>query len=150
MSYDRDIPQSGTLLSTSQGDLLDNFREIDSGTSGTGPGLSRDHVTLSAGADAGRHLQAHMAQQASLPANATPAANEGTYYVSQTDTVGGTVSEAIFASGDIGALSLLSAVKAWGVFSSTTIRTDGFNFATVSQPIGMKGRFNVTFTNMFT
>jgi hypothetical protein len=86
-----------------------------------------------------------MAQQASLPVNATPAASEGTYYVSQTDSVAGTKAQAVFKSGDTAAASILGCIKAWGVFSAPPTRADGFNFGTVTRT--GDGQYTITFTN---
>lgn len=145
MAYTRSIPQASNQISISQGQILANFENIDSGVSGTGPGFARDHVTMVAGATGGLHLQVHAAQQAALPANATPAANEGTYYVSQTDSVAGTKAQAVFKSGDTSVTSILGCIKAWGIFSNPPLKDDGFNFHTVSRT--GDGKYDIAFIN---
>lgn len=55
MAYDNNIPQPTDVISNSQGDLLANFMAIDSGTTGTGIGFSRNHVTMTDATNGGLH-----------------------------------------------------------------------------------------------
>ncbi len=159
MSYNPLIPQATDLISVSQGEIQANFNAIDNGVSGTGIGFDREHISMTASSYGGMHIQATMPDNAALSAVGTPpintstaplgkppapAAGYGTYYASKTGTVGGTITEANYKSGDSSAISILSAVKAWGRFSGTT-KADGFNFASVTN--SATGVYNITFTN---
>lgn len=55
MAYNRNIPNATDLISNSQAQLKSNFQAIDSGTTGTGAGFSRNHVTLTDGTNGGLH-----------------------------------------------------------------------------------------------
>lgn len=55
MAYNNNIPQPTDVISNSQGDLLANFAAIDSGTTGTGIGFSRNHVTMTDATNGGLH-----------------------------------------------------------------------------------------------
>lgn len=143
MAYLPNIPQPTDLVSDSQGDLLGNFTAIDTGTTATGQGFSREHVTMTDGTNGGLHVQATMINQAAL--SAPPAVNYGTYFTSKAGTVGGTITEAVYKSGDSTRVSILSAIKSWGVFTGTT-PADGFNFASVTNPSA--GHYVVSFTNV--
>ena len=55
MAYNRNIPASTDLLSNSQPLIQGNFQTIDSGTTGTGIGLSRNHVTMTDATNGGLH-----------------------------------------------------------------------------------------------
>ena len=68
MAYDRNIPQPTDLISNSQADLLANFQAIDSGTTGTGTGFSRNHVTLTDGTNGGLHNRIDFYQALASPA----------------------------------------------------------------------------------
>ena len=67
MGYNRNVPQSTDLISNSQSDLLGNFQAIDSGTTGTGIGLSRNHVTMTDATNGGLHHEVDFYQNVSDP-----------------------------------------------------------------------------------
>lgn len=67
MSYNNAIPQAGDLISTSQGEILANFTAIDSGTTGTGIGFSRNHVTMTDATNGGLHNRVDYYQAVSSP-----------------------------------------------------------------------------------
>ena len=150
-TYTPGIPQPTDLISNSQGQILGNFSTIDTGSTGrvSSPGnhgFSREHVTMTDAANGGLHAQATMLKQVSLPAPNAPAATYGTYYTSQTGSVPGNITEAVYKSGDsTGPVAILSAIKAWGVFGAGLTPLDGFNFASVAH--GGGGLFTITFTN---
>jgi hypothetical protein len=141
MPYNPAIPLATDLISDSQSDLYGNFQAIDIGTTGGAGnvGFSREHVTMTDAASGGLHVQATMKDQAAV----TPSAGYGSYYASKTGTEAGTITEAVYKSGDSAAISLLSAIKAWGVFTGAVI-ADGFNFDSVTSN---SGKYVVTFTN---
>lgn len=146
MVYNRNIPQSTDLISISQGQILGNFQTIDSGTTGTGVGFSREHITMTDATNGGLHSKATMPDTASV----SPPTSYGTYYASKTGSVPGNITEAVYKSGDgSSAVAILSATKAWGRFSSSlpgpVSKIDGFNFASVTNP--STGVYNISFTN---
>lgn len=55
MAYIRNIPLSTDLIANSQPQLNGNFLAIDSGTTGTGIGFSRNHVTITDATNGGLH-----------------------------------------------------------------------------------------------
>lgn len=55
MSYNRNIPQPTDLISNSQNQILGNFQTIDSGSTGTGPGFARNHITMTDATNGGLH-----------------------------------------------------------------------------------------------
>jgi len=55
MAYNRNIPQPTDLISNSQPALLANFQAIDSGTTQSGIGFSRNHVTMTDASNGGLH-----------------------------------------------------------------------------------------------
>lgn len=55
MAYDSSIPQATDLISTSQGDILANFTAIDPGTTDTGIGFARNHITMTDATNGGLH-----------------------------------------------------------------------------------------------
>lgn len=57
MVYNRGIPLSTDFLSTSQPQILGNFQTIDSGSTGTGPGFARNHITMTDGTNGGLHFR---------------------------------------------------------------------------------------------
>ncbi len=57
MAYKRNIPLATDLISNSQSDLETNFQTIDSGSTGTGPGFARNHVTMTDGTNGGLHSE---------------------------------------------------------------------------------------------
>lgn len=67
MSYNNAIPQSTDLISNSQAQILGNFASIDSGTTGTGVGFSRNHVTMTDGTNGGLHNEIDFYQALSSP-----------------------------------------------------------------------------------
>lgn len=68
MAYNRSIPQSTDLISNSQSQILGNFQAIDSGTTGTGAGFSRNHVTLTDATNGGLHNRIDFYQALASPA----------------------------------------------------------------------------------
>lgn len=136
MSYNAAIPQPGDLISNSQPQILANFAVIDSSVYG----FAREHVALTDTSLGGLHKLATMPNTASV----APATGYGSYYASKTGTTGALITEAVYKSGDATSISILSAVKAWGRFSATTI-ADGFNFASVTN--ASIGNYVVTLTN---
>lgn len=67
VAYNRNIPQPTDLLSSSQGQLLANFQTIDSGTTGTGVGFARNHITMTDGTNGGLHNRVDFYQALSSP-----------------------------------------------------------------------------------
>jgi hypothetical protein len=62
--------------------------------------------------------------------------------------MGGLITEAVYKSGDVAPVSILSAVKAWGCFNgSTSTKIDGFNFDTVAAVGAFPGQYNIKMTN---
>lgn len=55
MSYNNQIPRATDLISNSQGQIQGNFVAIDSGTTQTGTGFARNHVTMTDGTNGGLH-----------------------------------------------------------------------------------------------
>lgn len=68
MSYERSIPASTDLISNSQSQIQGNFQAIDSGTTGTGIGFSRNHITMIDGTNGGLHNRVDYYQAVSSPA----------------------------------------------------------------------------------
>lgn len=67
MAYNDAIPQPGDLISTSQGQILGDFQAIDSGTTGTGIGFSRNHITMTDATNGGLHNRVDYYQAVSSP-----------------------------------------------------------------------------------
>lgn len=67
MSYNNAIPQPTDLISNSQAQILGNFAAIDSGTTGTGAGFSRNHITMTDGTNGGLHYRVDYYQATSDP-----------------------------------------------------------------------------------
>lgn len=67
MVYNRNIPGPNDILSNSQSQLQANFQQIDSGTTGTGTGFSRNHVTLTDGTNGGLHNRVDFYQPVADP-----------------------------------------------------------------------------------
>ena len=67
MAYNRSIPQSTDLLSNNQSQILGNFQAIDSGTTGTGIGFSRNHITMTDATNGGLHNRIDFYQAVSSP-----------------------------------------------------------------------------------
>lgn len=67
MAYNRLIPQSTDLLSNSQSQILGNFQTIDAGTSLTGVGFSRNHVTMTDATNGGLHSRVDYYQNVADP-----------------------------------------------------------------------------------
>lgn len=63
MAYDPNIPTAGQLISVSQSLIQGNFAAIDSAVSG----FAVDHVTLTDGANGGKHKKMTMVQQVAAP-----------------------------------------------------------------------------------
>lgn len=55
MAYNRNIPAATDLISNSQSQIQGNFQALDSGTTGTGVGFSRNHVTITDATNGGLH-----------------------------------------------------------------------------------------------
>lgn len=68
MSYNNTIPQPTNLMSNSQAQIFGNFAAIDSGTTGTGAGFSRNHVTMTDGTNGGLHHRVDYYQAVASPA----------------------------------------------------------------------------------
>ena len=68
MSYNNAIPQPTNLISNSQAQILGNFAAIDSGSTGTGAGFSRNHVTMTDATNGGLHYRVDYYQAESSPA----------------------------------------------------------------------------------
>lgn len=67
MAYTNNIPASTDLISTSQGQIQANFTAIDSGTTGTGIGFARNHITMTDGTNGGLHNRVDYYQAVSSP-----------------------------------------------------------------------------------
>ena len=67
MTYNRDIPAANDLISVSQGQIQGNFQTIDSGTTGTGVGFSRNHVTMTDATNGGLHERVDFYENVSAP-----------------------------------------------------------------------------------
>lgn len=67
MSYNRNIPAATDLISNSQSQIQGNFQTIDSGTTGTGVGFARNHVTMTDGTNGGLHERVDYYQAVSSP-----------------------------------------------------------------------------------
>jgi hypothetical protein len=67
MSYNRNIPLSTDLISNSQPSILGNFQAIDSGTTGTGIGFARNHVTMTDATNGGLHNRIDFYQALTSP-----------------------------------------------------------------------------------
>lgn len=68
MAYNRSIPQATDLISNSQSQILGNFQAIDSGTTGTGAGFSRNHITMTDATNGGLHNRVDYYQAVASPA----------------------------------------------------------------------------------
>lgn len=67
MAYNDNIPQPTDLVSNSQPQILANFAAIDSGTTGTGIGFSRNHVTMTDTTNGGLHHRVDYFKSVSTP-----------------------------------------------------------------------------------
>lgn len=136
MTYNPAIPQSTDLISASQLPILTNFDQLNAQ-------FFVEHTPFYTGSGNGDGLH----KKATMPdtLSVLPAVGYGTYYASKTGSVPGNITEAVYKSGDSPSISILSAVKAWGVFNSSGTIIDGFNFQAVSNP--GTGRYVVGFTN---
>ena len=67
MAYNRNIPASTDLISNSQSQIQGNFQTIDSGTTGTGVGVSRNHVTMTDATNGGLHHEVDFYQNVTDP-----------------------------------------------------------------------------------
>lgn len=68
MAYLRNIPAATDLISNSQSQIQGNFQIIDSGSTGTGTGFSRNHVTMTDATNGGLHNRVDFYQAVSAPA----------------------------------------------------------------------------------
>jgi hypothetical protein len=117
--YTQNIPQGGDNLSVSQGQILANFQTLDTA-------FGVDHTKFSVVPDQGFHKQATMANQAF--AAVSPAPGFGALFTSMAGTTGGTKTEAVYKRDGLGGVSILSAIKAWGIYDGLGTAVDGFNF----------------------
>lgn len=67
MTYNNSIPLGTDLISASQSQIKANFTAIDSGTTGTGIGFSRNHVTMTDGTNGGLHNRVDFYQAIAAP-----------------------------------------------------------------------------------
>lgn len=138
--YNPSIPLSTDLISSSQPEIKENFGQLNSQ-------FGIEHVAFNNGGSNGSGLHKQTTfPNLSVP-TPVPSAAYGTVYGSKLGTVGGTITEAVYISGDAAAstnVAILSAIKAWGSFSGTS-RIDGFNFASIS--VAASGTYNVSFTH---
>lgn len=117
MAYNRNIPAATDLISNSQSQIQGNFQALDSGTTGTGVGFSRNHVTITDATNGGLHHRVD-------------------YYQNVVDpTISGLVSSIYPKAGteapassqlfyrNASAIYHLSPIKAWGYSSGTTAGT---------------------------
>jgi len=162
MAYNRNIPQPTDLISNSQPSILGNFQTIDSGTTGTGVGFSRNHVTMTDATNGGLHnrvdyyqavadptisgfvssLYVKLVAQGGLSAAPLLVYNSGTPYV-----IGGAVSAAsngfCYLPGGIlmkwGSFSASSGVNSFSFPSGSGIPTFSNIFQVFLQPSSAPG-----------
>jgi hypothetical protein len=67
MSYTNNIPNATDLISNSQAQIKANFTAIDSGTTGTGIGFSRNHITMTDATNGGLHNRVDFYQAVTAP-----------------------------------------------------------------------------------
>lgn len=67
MTFNRSIPQPTDLISNSQPILLSNNQILDSGSTQTGTGFSRNHVTMTDGTNGGLHNRIDFYQNIATP-----------------------------------------------------------------------------------
>lgn len=136
MTFNPAIPQPTNLISVSQGQVLTNFSQLN-----TQFGVDHSPFYTGSANGTGFHKQVTSPAQASVSASA----GSGVYYTSMVGTLGGTTTQAVYKSGDVTPVSLLSGVKAWGTIDNTGLRLDSFNIASVT--LGATGNYTVAFTN---
>lgn len=132
MSFDSTKPQATDLLSQSQADLQTNFSQ-----SNTIFGV--DHVnfdnSLPAGAaiaDRGKHIPLHIKRDAFATASPTTASDEGAVYTKEAAASGRV--EAYYRYPSNGAVTQLSAIKAWCRFDANV---------TVGNPVTIADSYNI-------
>ncbi len=128
MVYNRNIPGPNDILSNSQSQLQANFQQIDSGTTGSGTGFSRNHVTLTDGTNGGLHNRVDFYQPVADP---SISGFTGSLYVK---TVGG-LSQLFFANSSL--VTQLTGIT--GAAGSGTVTIPGgivLKWGTVSVPAG--------------
>lgn len=81
MAYKPNIPAATDKLSVSQGDLQGNFQAIDDGSSA---GFAKNHVSLTAVSDVGKHKKVDLTDQTSSP----PTPDAGQIVLYNADDVG--------------------------------------------------------------
>ncbi len=136
ITYNPAIPQPTNLISASQPQVLTNFAQLN-----TQFGVDHSPFYTGSGNGTGLHKKVTSPAQASV----TASAGQGVYYTSMVGTLGGTTTQAVYKSGDVSPVSLLSAVKAWATCNTSGTRLDSFNVASVS--LLATGNYRVTFTN---
>jgi hypothetical protein len=82
MAYQPNIPLLGDLISNSQGDLNGNFQAIDAGTTATGLGFSRNHISMTTAGTGGEHYRIDFPDASLVPA---PAGTESSIYPALVD-----------------------------------------------------------------
>lgn len=143
-SYTTNIPQGTNNISTSQGQILQNFQVLDSGATPVYTGFTKEHITMTDVTDGGLHKQVTMFNVASIVA---PAAGYARLYASKTGSFGAATTELIAQNGDSSALGVVGAIKAWGVFGvasgGPTTMQDSFNCTVAWLSTGV---YQVTFS----
>lgn len=90
--YNNNIPQPSDLLTKSQGDILNNFKQLDTS-------FGKDHYTFSdATANNGKHKQAQIVAGGAIPVGLT--AGENTIYSKSVTLPGPVTSSEMFVSPD--------------------------------------------------
>ncbi len=67
MAYQPNIPLATDLISNSQGDLQGNFQAIDTGTTATGLGFSRNHISMTTAGTGGEHYRIDFPDAPAVP-----------------------------------------------------------------------------------
>ena len=67
MAYLPNIPANTDLISNSQSQIQGNFQKIDPGTTGSGIGFARNHVTMTDGTNGGLHNEIDFYQALASP-----------------------------------------------------------------------------------
>lgn len=67
MSYTNNIPNATDLISNSQAQIKSNFTAIDSGSTGTGIGFARNHITMTDATNGGLHNRVDYYQAVASP-----------------------------------------------------------------------------------
>ena len=67
MAYTPNIPAAGDYIGDSQAQIQANFNAIDSGVTGSGIGLDRNHITMTDGTNGGLHNRVDYFQVPAVP-----------------------------------------------------------------------------------